>query len=382
MSFDNNDVLNRSEEDRAELLRRRKEAMFGNRTSDSNTTSAVFPMGERVNLPIELIDENPDNREVFSLDNIDELAENMNDIGFSGAIEVFAKDDGRYEISAGHRRKLAVMKNKQSTIPAIISPMPDEITKAKKLISSNIHQRTLTPYEYSRAVEYYRNKVLVPSHFKGNTIEQCSKYFMKSVATIKRYIAISKLIPELQELTKNPTFPYASFEQITQWEQEEQMELYNRIMDYKKANPELDVSQKYILQEINFIKKKKEREFVSTAQAIAESNESVIQESPGIQRDKTSSEPIPADIKLPVKTLDINNMSTTPASKGSIKPAENKPKREKQLPPIIPLIKTYSLRLKELDLETYNVLPKESTLDALDNLISAINDLKNKIEEM
>lgn len=381
MSFDNNDVLNRSEEDRVELLRRRKEAIFGNRTQDSNVTSAVFPMGERVNLPIELIDENPDNREIFSLDNIDELAENMNDIGFTGAIDVFAKDNGRYEISAGHRRKLAVMKNNQTTISAIISPMPDDITKAKKLISTNLHQRTLTPYEFSKMVEYYRKKVLIPSGFKGNTIEECSRYFMKSVATIKRYIAISKLIPELQELTKSLTFPYAVFEQITQWEKEEQMELYNRIMDYKKANPELDVSQKYILQEINFIKKKKERVFVSPEQNFAGANEPTFKTLSETQNAKNFSEPVPADIKLPVKTLNTNNTESASAQKGNIKPIENKPQREKQLTPIIPLIKTYSLRLKELDLEAYNITPKESTLDALDTLIATVTDLKKQIEK-
>lgn len=368
MSFENIDALNRTEEENNDLIAQRRMAMFGNRVSGTNTTAAVFPIGEKVNLPVDLIDENPDNKEIFSLDHIDELAENMKDIGFTGAIDVFAKPDGRYETSAGHRRLLAVLKNKGATIPAIIQPMPDEITRAKKLLSTNIHQRNLSPYEYCKAIDYYRKKVLKPSGFTGDTIKECSRYFMKSPATVKRYIAISKIIPELQELTKNPMFPYSVFEGITKWSEEDQRELYQDIEDYKKANPEMEVSQKYIIQQINFIESKRHRKAIiaktnmENGSDVKPSADSALPVNPISKEQKENAQSLfDGEIRTPHEVLN--------ASRGT-----------KKLLPLIPLLKTYALKLGELNLEEYDCSSKEATIELLDKLIETITEIKEKIQ--
>ena len=82
-------------------------------------------------IEIDLIDMNNDNESVFGLDDIDYLAENIKEDGFSGAIAVYALDNGRYEISSGHRRYLAAKQLGMKTIPAIVSENVDDITKAK-----------------------------------------------------------------------------------------------------------------------------------------------------------------------------------------------------------------------------------------------------------
>ena len=54
-------------------------------------------------IPVELIDENPDNEQIFGYEDVDYLAESIQENGFGGAIEVYELANGRYEISSGHR---------------------------------------------------------------------------------------------------------------------------------------------------------------------------------------------------------------------------------------------------------------------------------------
>jgi len=365
MAFDNSNVLSANTKEQEEKRRERMAAMFGRTTS--GVAAAVFPKGERVNLPIDLIDKNPDNASIFSLENIDELSGNMDDVGFMGAVLVFEKPDGRYELYSGHRRWLARKQQGLPDIPAIIEPMPDEILKAKKLLSSNIQQRELTPYELAKAIDYYRNHVLRPSGFEGDTIDACAEYFMKSRANIKRLIAINKVIPELQELTKNPSFPFTSLEKVTGFTEEEQKELYREIIDYQKANPELEISHNYILQSVNFIKSKRDRiqkkeadESIATKKPILDTPVKTEHESSAIP--ELNKEPLANKSHL------IPNVSVTPKT----------PKK----PPLLPLIKTYSIRLKEIDLKEYRIESAEDIIREIEKMEASLKTLRENIASL
>lgn len=271
MSFEDG-ALKGQASDRNELLKQqRMAAMFGNRQIEEGSSTpvnrAVFPIGEKVNLPIELIDEHPDNETVFNMDFIAELAEVMAD-GYYGAIEVYQKDDGRYEILSGHRRFRARKLNGEKTIPAIISEKPSEIERAKRLILSNIHNRVLTPLDYARCIEYYIDHVLVPSGFKGDKTKECSKVFMKSTTHIKRYLALNKMIPEIKELLITTTFPFTALDGARTFNIEEQKALLDEIQKFKKENPDTEISELYIKQIIHQINLKKGK--VSNAPVPAE----------------------------------------------------------------------------------------------------------------
>lgn len=369
MAFDNSNVLNRTAEEKNDIIARRRAAMFGNPVGGTGNTltAAVFPKGERINLPIDLIDENPDNASIFSLDNIDELSGNMDDVGFMGAVLVFEKPDGRYELYAGNRRLLARKKQGLKDIPAIIDPMPDAVKKAKMLLSSNIHQRKLTPYELAKAIDYYRSHVLRPSGFEGDTINACADYFMMSRANIKRLIAINKIIPELQELTKNPSFPFTSLEKATGFTEEEQKELYREIIDYQKANPELEISHNYILQSVNFIKSKRDRIQKKEADESIATGKTILE--PPVKTERESSV-IPELNKEPLanKSHLIPNVTVTPKA----------PKK----PPLLPLIKTYSIRLKEIDLKEYRIESTEDIIREIEKMEASLKTLRENIASL
>lgn len=160
-----------------------------------------------VDIPIELIDVNPDNILIFNMDGIEKLANEIKEHGFSGGIEVLESENGRYEVIAGHRRFEAVKLLGWDKIPCIIYKQLDEISKADKLISSNIFNREMSPLDWARAIEYYKKKVLKPKGVK-NIREECRKKFQISESSLLRMERILRLAPSLQEIMSIQNFPY------------------------------------------------------------------------------------------------------------------------------------------------------------------------------
>lgn len=176
-----------------------------------------------INIRLDKIDENPDNNQVFNMDDIERLANTIKQDGFSGAIEVFLKDDGRYEISAGHRRCRAVKLLGWDTIPAIVSQADDDIKKRKKLVKSNINNRNMRPLDWARAFEYHKNtlymedakasgRVFVPGeHYNSSKAlalwDRMEEDFGYKRRFMQKYLKLLALIPELQEMVDKGSLP-------------------------------------------------------------------------------------------------------------------------------------------------------------------------------
>ena len=218
-----------------------------------------------VQIPVELLDENPDNEKIYNMDDIDRLARILDENGFNSVVEVFPKDDGRYEITSGHRRVRAAKLNGMDTVRCIINNKPDDIEKAKKLLDSNLANRNKRPLDYAREIEYYINNVLIPSGVdeKYHTAE-AAKYFNMSTSGIYRLRHIMQMIPELQEMANDPRFPYTAFAAAHNLSEEMQKELYNIILSYGKNHKDadgrpLEVSRSFIETEIRRLVMMKER---------------------------------------------------------------------------------------------------------------------------
>lgn len=178
-------------------------------------------------IDVELIDLNPDNENIFGHEDIDYMAEAIKEDGFAGAIEVYALDNGRYEISSGHRRFLAARKLGHKTIPAIVSEDVDEKTKAKKLIKSNILNRKLTAIKVARALDYYKKNVLFD--FKGEKTKELARVFNLSHTQTKRYLQLLNLRPEYQVFADSESVPYTNLMPLTTLDQEDQKKVYERL---------------------------------------------------------------------------------------------------------------------------------------------------------
>lgn len=196
------------------------------------------------------IDPNPENSQLFKMSNIEHLANIINEEGFTTPIEVFQKEDGRYEITSGHRRYEAMKLLKRKTIPCCVTDKYDSSTqKDRKLLSSNIATRKLSPLEMANAITFYKD-ILKKEKYKGNTRTKTAEYFGISESNVYRYECLLKLIPELQEFCKKPQFPYSSLRQAASLTEEEQKELYNELLRLEASNSER-LSSEDVLDEID-----------------------------------------------------------------------------------------------------------------------------------
>lgn len=217
-------------------------------------------------IPLDQIDPHPDNQNIYMLSEIESLMARIEESGFFGSIEVYLKQDGRYQICSGHRRYEAMKRLGRKTIPCTIYKMEDDITVKKRLIESNLNVRILSPIELSRSIDYYE-QILNESGYNGSVNEKLASIFNISQAKLKRLKAVKNLTNELQEFATSLTFPYEAFYESKSFTTEQQKHLAKLIKDHLKLYPDAELSsvlaKQFIEQvktEIKLEKEKRERE--------------------------------------------------------------------------------------------------------------------------
>lgn len=166
------------------------------------------------NIPVDLIDHNPDNKKIFSMDDIDSLAGSIKRNGFRGVVEVYQKEDGRYELHAGHRRFEAAKMAGLTHVPAKIYSAPNEIQRREILIDSNIYNRKLTPMNMARAINYHRETLLMGGSDGSKITDQLAAHFGLGRSMVFLYLSILKLIPELQDLYEKDLLTMGSVQSL------------------------------------------------------------------------------------------------------------------------------------------------------------------------
>ena len=108
MAFGKQGSINK--ENQKKLQEERQAALFGGKTPSDEIQ---FPKNTLVNMPIDLIDVHPDNKEVFEVKDIPQLANQIKRVGYdiSKPLTLYEKEDGRYEIISGERRFTADRKS-------------------------------------------------------------------------------------------------------------------------------------------------------------------------------------------------------------------------------------------------------------------------------
>ena len=173
------------------------------------------PDGRTEMLDVTLIDENPDNVEVFDMENIDLLANDIKKYGFRGAIEVLDKKNGHYEVLSGHRRLRAVKSLGWDKIRCFIRQRDpaakenDRLT-VEELLLANMRNRDITPMQKSRAVKLYFDKVLdvyYPLETHAQKVGRACEFFGLKSAIIDRLLGFQTLNERFKEYIDLPGFP-------------------------------------------------------------------------------------------------------------------------------------------------------------------------------
>ena len=166
-----------------------------------------------IEIPIHKIEDFPNHP--FQVRNDEEMMDLIDSVAKSGVIApalVRPKEDGSYEMIAGHRRKYACLQNGLRTIPCIIRNLSDE-EAVMIMVDTNLRQRqTILPSEKAFA---YRMKLeamkrqgartdltstpVEPKLFKRSN-EELASVSPDSRAQIQRYIRLTYLIEPLLKL--------------------------------------------------------------------------------------------------------------------------------------------------------------------------------------
>lgn len=158
-----------------------------------------------------------------------QIAASAKDIGIVTPLTVRAKGDV-YEIIAGHHRLAAAKEIGQLKVPCIIRKYKEE-QMYTVLAESNIQRDRTLPSEYGRIFTRYmelRSDI-------DMTAEEIAVKFDVSKKTMYRYINVSKLIPELQELTDNDIINIGAVDAISQLSEDEQLSLALVLYDTGKT---------------------------------------------------------------------------------------------------------------------------------------------------
>ena len=208
------------------------------------------------NIPLDKIDDDPNNQEIFSMSNIEELASFIDKVGFLGAIDVYLKDDGRYQIISGHRRVRAMRHLGRTEIPAIICEEGQSRERAHQLIGSNLLTRAVSPLEKAKSY-YYLLTVESGSGKKGkgkfneSAFNEVSKTYGINKGMLSKIVRLVFLIPELQSMVKDDIVPWTSIYQVSDMDEEMQKKIANALTEKMKDLPEED--RRFTSAEINAV---------------------------------------------------------------------------------------------------------------------------------
>lgn len=200
-------------------------------------------------IPLDQIDDFPDHPFKVRLDeDMDQLVQSIKERGLITPITLRTKDDGRYEIVSGHRRKKACELAGLPTVKAEIREMSrDEAIIL--MVESNLQRSVILPSEkafsYKMRLEAMKrlpgrpskgNSDPVGPNFGERSNEQLSDDVGDSTSQIKRFIRLTELIPELLQMVDDGKIAMRPAVELSYLTKKEQQWLAEAI-DYADCTP-------------------------------------------------------------------------------------------------------------------------------------------------
>lgn len=161
-------------------------------------------------IPLELIDDFPGHPFKVKMDeDMDQLVESIKERGLITPITLREKEDGRYEIVSGHRRRKACEIAGFSTIKADVHKDMTRDEAVILMVESNFQRSVILPSEkaFAYKMRLEAMKRMPGRHAKDNfgpvgqnSREELAAETGDSARQIQRYVRLTNLIPDLLEL--------------------------------------------------------------------------------------------------------------------------------------------------------------------------------------
>ena len=200
-------------------------------------------------IPLELIDDFPDHPfKVRDDEDMQQLVESIKERGVITPATVRQKEDGRYELISGHRRKRACELAGFDTLRCeVVDLNRDEATIL--MVESNFQRSQILPsekaYAYKMRLEAMKRQAGRPS--KDNLVPVGQNFSREELATqsgesqtqIQRYIRLTNLVPELLDYVDEGRIKMRPAVELSFLDEDSQRDVVDEI-DLNDATPSHD----------------------------------------------------------------------------------------------------------------------------------------------
>ena len=199
-------------------------------------------------IPISEIDEFPDHPFKVLMDgDMEQLVESIKRNGVMTPATVRLKEDGRYELISGHRRKKACELAGLETLKCEVKALPrDEAIIV--MVESNLQRSVILPSEkafaYKMRLEAMNRQgqrldlTSTPMVSKSRSNEALADKVGESREQIRRFIRLTELVPEILQMVDERQIAFRPAVEISYLAEEQQYTLLEA-MGYNDATPSL-----------------------------------------------------------------------------------------------------------------------------------------------
>ena len=218
-------------------------------TDESRAEAALSKIRD---IPISEIDEFPDHPfKVLMDEDMEQLVESVRRNGVMTPATVRLKEDGRYELISGHRRKKACELAGLETLKCEVK----ELTRDEAIIvmvESNLQRSVILPSEkafaYKMRLEAMKRQAgrppkenaspLATNLSKGRSDTELGELVGESKDQIRRFIRLTELVPEILQMVDDRQIAFRPAVEISYLSEEQQYTLLEA-MSYNDATPSL-----------------------------------------------------------------------------------------------------------------------------------------------
>jgi len=189
---------------------------------------------------------------VIDDDKMMEMVESIKEYGVTQPVIVRRKENGRYEMISGHRRKRASELAGEEYIKAIVKDLTDEEATILMVDTNESQRDEFLPSEkafaYKMKLDAMKkqgkrtdlevDETSLPMETKLRTDKKIGKENGESGTQVFRYVRLTSLIPEVLEMVDNKKIAFRPAVEISYLSEDNQYVLYE-IMDRNDATPSL-----------------------------------------------------------------------------------------------------------------------------------------------
>lgn len=200
-------------------------------------------------IQLSLIDDFPDHPfHVRDNEEMQRLAESVKEVGVLTPAKLRRKEDGRYELISGHRRKRASELAGKETLPSIVKDMTRD-EAIIEMVDANLQRERILPsekaYSYKMKLEAMKRQgqrndltcAPLAHKLKGKRSRDIvAEDAGESKDQVRRYIRLTELIPEILEIVDEGGIGMRPAVEISYLSKSEQVDLF-KAMEQQSCTP-------------------------------------------------------------------------------------------------------------------------------------------------